>query len=247
MQTRIWGLLEWLLHHWKAVKNNKIKKACVTVSLCGLQTWNIYTLVHHRKNIFALESTVSVLEGSLRTVVYHGHSAALLEVKVKVWEWQRSQGWCYRCVLWQPARAEVLTLWCAASWGPFSGFVRPKLFCDNSAAPLSSLTLSIPKLIHADCTKAVVEAPGPTKAVAPRWSSLLCIQNKNEGRFHLMMSLIKQCQLITFQPLATWHLISHAVKWKLYLKHSRKSTHVVWVVSFMLVTFFMEMPFSFKV
>lgn len=139
MQTRIWGLLEWLLHHWKAVKNNKIKKACVTVSLCGLQTWNIYTLVHHRKNIFALESTVSVLEGSLRTVVYHGHSAALLEVKVKVWEWQRSQGWCYRCVLWQPARAEVLTLWCAASWGPFSGFVRPKLFCDNSAAPLSSL------------------------------------------------------------------------------------------------------------
>ena len=100
MQTRIWGLLEWLLHHWKAVKNNKIKKACVTVSLCGLQTWNIYTLVHHRKNIFALESTVSVLEGSLRTVVYHGHSAALLEVKVKVWEWQRSQGWCYRCVLW---------------------------------------------------------------------------------------------------------------------------------------------------
>lgn len=36
------------------------------------------------KKNFALESTVSVLEGSLSTVVYHGHSSALLDVKMKV-------------------------------------------------------------------------------------------------------------------------------------------------------------------
>ena len=37
-----------------------------------------------KKKKFALESTVSVLEGSLSTVVYHGHSSALLDVKMKV-------------------------------------------------------------------------------------------------------------------------------------------------------------------
>lgn len=135
-------------------------------------------------------------------------------------------------MLRHPARAELLTWDSVASWDPFSGFVRPKLFCNNSAALFSSVTLLIAKLIHANCTKAVMEAPVPVKAVAPRWSSalyssLLCVQKRNEGRFHLMMSLIKQCQLITFQPLATCHFISRAVKCKLYLKHSSKSTHVV--------------------
>lgn len=135
-------------------------------------------------------------------------------------------------MLRHPARAELLTWDSVASWDPFSGFVRPKLFCNNSAALFSSVTLLIAKLIHANCTKAVMEAPVPVKAVAPRWSSalyssLLCVQKRNEGRFHLMMSLIKQCQLITFQPLAACHFVSRAVKCKLYLKHSSKSTHVV--------------------
>ena len=39
-----------------------------------------------QKKSFALESIVSVLEGSLSTVAYHGHGSALLEVKMKVWE-----------------------------------------------------------------------------------------------------------------------------------------------------------------
>ena len=120
---------------------------------------------------------------------------------------------------------------CVASWDPFSGFVRPKLLCRSSAALFSSVSLWVAKLTHAHCTKAVTGAPVPTKAVAPRWSgalhSLLCVQKRNEGRFHLVMSLIKQRQLIPFQPLATCHFISRAVKCKLYLKHSRKSTHVV--------------------
>lgn len=87
-----------------------------------------YSLVHHsRKKILALESTVSVLEGSSSAAVYLRHSSALSEVEMKVWGSQRSRCWCQRRVLRHPARAELLTVWLCGFLGPFQWVCEAKI------------------------------------------------------------------------------------------------------------------------
>lgn len=159
MQTRIQGLLEWLLHHWKAVKKTTKSKKHVwqrAYVACKPETFTLW-FITEKKFCFRVHSKCAgrllkhgCLPRAWLCFVSQNEGlgmTAFSRLVLQVCAVAPSESWGSHRVL-------------VASWDPFSGFLRPKLFCNNSAALLSSFPLSTPKLIRADCTKAVMEAPG---------------------------------------------------------------------------------------
>ena len=161
MQTRIQGLLEWLLHHWKAVKKQQNQKSMCDSELVRPASLRYLLSGSSQKKKFFCFRVHSKCAGRL---LKHGclprawlcfvrsqneglGMTAFSRLVLQVCAVAPSESWGSHRVL-------------VASWDPFSGFLRPKLFCNNSAALLSSFPLSTPKLIRADCTKEVMEAPG---------------------------------------------------------------------------------------